>query len=91
MNSFGKLLGIVVTALILGFGSGRMLAPQPLGASGGGCPHEICYVGVGGGYFCQATVVESYCKWTNGDEVCLTQDCGELCDPDDPECFPPKD
>jgi len=89
MNSFGKLLGIVVTALILGFGSGRMLTPQPLGASGGGCPHEICYSG-SGGYSCSATVVESYCKWT-GLGVCLTQDCEEPCDPDDPECFPPMD
>jgi hypothetical protein len=90
MDTIGKLLMGLALALMLGFGAGEVLGPQPAAAMADGCQYQICSVG-GAGYACVATVMETNCAFPAGPQ-CQTAACqGGGCDPEEPDCQDPPD
>lgn len=94
MDTIGKLLMGLALALMLGFGAGEVLGPQPAAAMADGCQYQICTVGwvnnpEGEAYYCLATVRERNCSFPAGIQ-CQTTACdGSSCDPEEPDCQDP--
>jgi len=93
MDTIGKLLMGLALALMLGFGAGEVLGPQPAAAMADGCQYQICTVlpqfEPDHGYACIATVRERNCAFPAGPQ-CQTTACdGSSCAPEEPDCQDP--